>query len=86
MRYVVITEEVTATLLAQSKHGKCGGKRDNRNALLGKIDKLEKINAETKNKLTQSNMKKGNGESDFEAELKVSRQKVHDAQSKTLNH
>ena len=63
-----------------------GEKRDNRNALLGKIDKLEKINAETKNKLTQSNMKKGNGESDFEAELKVSRQKVHDAQSKTLNH
>ena len=81
MRYVEIPEEVTETLLPQGKPGKCKGKRENQKALIGKIDKLEKINADLKNKLQKSKKKKGNGENEYEFELKVSRQKLHDVQS-----
>jgi len=82
MRYYVdIPEEVTETLLSQRQPGNCKGKRENQKALHVKINKLEKINADLKNKLQQSKKKKGNGENQYESELKVSQQKIHDVQS-----
>ena len=79
--YVELPEEVTATVLAQGKPAKCKVKQDNQKALRAKIDNLERINAELKNKLAQYKKKKVNGERGYEAADRELEQKLLDAQT-----
>jgi len=61
--YIKLPTEITETVLAQGKPAKCHLKRDSQKALKAKIERLEKSNADLKNKLKEYRKKNRNGES-----------------------